>query len=143
MRPPSTGDLIRLHLDSSYPLDEFCDQARLLVERDRIARCLALSLQSSVNTQHRGHHRLSVVPSTALALVEGKEVAYCGRTWNRVVPLVLVSSDYHPYTLVPAPTGNIIWLDPRTEESLLRTAITAGALQVVSPALQQLVSRAG
>lgn len=39
--------------------------------------------------------------------------------WNHVVPLILISVDYVPYSERPKPSGNIIFLDPYTETSFL------------------------
>lgn len=39
--------------------------------------------------------------------------------WEHAVPLVLVATDYHPYTSTPKPTGNISFIDPGTETTFL------------------------
>lgn len=39
--------------------------------------------------------------------------------WSSIVPLVLVRTDYAPFTSWPAPTGNVMMIDPYTERTLL------------------------
>lgn len=39
--------------------------------------------------------------------------------WDFDVPLVLVATDYAPYTGLPAPTGRVLYVDPSTETSYL------------------------
>jgi hypothetical protein len=49
--------------------------------------------------------------------------------WDLAVPLVLIVSDYQPYTHRPAPTGRIVWLDPSTEVTFLRALDTLGIIE--------------
>lgn len=51
--------------------------------------------------------------------------------WELDVPLVLMTSDYVPFTERPAPTGNIIWLDPTTELTYLRSLDRLGVLKLL------------
>lgn len=39
--------------------------------------------------------------------------------WSMDVPLVLVATNYAPYTDVPAPEGNVVFLNPHTEVTFL------------------------
>lgn len=54
--------------------------------------------------------------------------------WQAPVPLVLVSSFYAPAGQLPRPqatgVGEIIWIDPQTPESLLRSLHAAGWVTV-------------
>lgn len=50
--------------------------------------------------------------------------------WNQEVPLVLVASGYAPYTANPRPAGNIIWLDPFTDETFLESLSAAGIIDL-------------
>lgn len=43
------------------------------------------------------------------------------RDWQHAVPLVLIDTDYMPYTRRAAPTGRIIWLRPAIEGEYLRS----------------------
>lgn len=50
--------------------------------------------------------------------------------WDHpVLPLVLVVTDYAPWTGRIAPTGNIEWIDPHTDASLLRSLHSIGVLE--------------
>jgi hypothetical protein len=40
-------------------------------------------------------------------------------SWDHPVPLVLVGTDYAPYTTLPRPEGNVQWIDPYNETTLL------------------------
>ena len=42
------------------------------------------------------------------------------------MPLVLIETDYEPFTQRPLPTGNIAWLNPYTEETFLESLDVAG-----------------
>lgn len=50
--------------------------------------------------------------------------------WNHPVPLVCITSFYSPWADTPAPTGNIIWLDPTDETTLLETLHATGVIAV-------------
>lgn len=39
--------------------------------------------------------------------------------WEGAVPLVLVTTAYAPHTDAPRPGGNIVWIDPDTEQGYL------------------------
>lgn len=49
--------------------------------------------------------------------------------WSHVVPLVLISTDYAPFTEVPAPEGNILWVNPYTETTFLDTLTQLGVIE--------------
>lgn len=48
--------------------------------------------------------------------------------WTESLPLVLVSTDYHPFTSRVAPTGEVVLLDPATELSYLLTLHSLGLI---------------
>jgi hypothetical protein len=45
-------------------------------------------------------------------------------------PLVLVATDYAPYTTAPRPHGNVLMLDPHTETTWLDSLATLGLIQM-------------
>jgi hypothetical protein len=49
--------------------------------------------------------------------------------WDLAAPLVLITTDYEPYTDRPAPNGRIVWLDPSTEVSFVRALHTLGIVE--------------
>lgn len=51
-------------------------------------------------------------------------------TWDLgSVPLVLVATDYEPYTERVAPTGNVLWIDPSDEVAFLHSLTNLGVIQ--------------
>lgn len=50
-------------------------------------------------------------------------------TWEHVVPLVLVATDYLPYTDRPAPKGNVRWIDPHDEFTFLDSLSKLGLME--------------
>lgn len=57
--------------------------------------------------------------------------------WGAPVPLIALRSDYAPFTHLPAPTGNVRFLDPSNETTLIDSLVEAGIgqLMVNYPAL--------
>lgn len=49
-------------------------------------------------------------------------------SWQHPVHLFLVSTDYAPYTQVPAPAGNVAWIDPGDERKFLGSLSDAGVI---------------
>ena len=45
------------------------------------------------------------------------------------VPLVVIATDYQPYTDRLAPNGRIVWLDPSTEVTFLRALDSLGIIE--------------
>lgn len=50
-------------------------------------------------------------------------------TWEGRTPLVLIATDYAPYTARPCPSGNIVLLDPCTETSFLLSLDVLGLVK--------------
>lgn len=50
-------------------------------------------------------------------------------SWDHVVPLVLVATDYLPYTDRPAPKGNVRWIDPHDERTFLDSLSKLGLME--------------
>lgn len=46
--------------------------------------------------------------------------------WTSPVALVLIRTDYEPFTESPLPRGNVMWVDPSTELTFLQTLADAG-----------------
>ena len=49
--------------------------------------------------------------------------------WDGPVPLILLATDYAPFTDRPQPTGNVVYLDPSTEVSFLVSLDTLGLVK--------------
>lgn len=67
----------------------------------------------------------------AIALEDKKSpVGTEGKWRNTEVPLVVMAAHYEPYTCLPAPTGNIISIDPFTELTLLESLSDAKFIEL-------------
>ncbi|MBG0738879.1 hypothetical protein IV500_05515 [Paeniglutamicibacter antarcticus] len=49
---------------------------------------------------------------------------------NKDVPLVLVATEYAPYSTATKPTGNVLWVDPFTETTFLSTLSELGLVEL-------------
>lgn len=52
--------------------------------------------------------------------------------WDGPVPLVLIATDYAPFTGRPSPTGNVVFLDPSTELSFMVSLDTLGLVKFMA-----------
>lgn len=50
--------------------------------------------------------------------------------WKGAVPLVLVASNYAPYTGSAKPAGNVMWIDPYTETTFLEGLDSLGIAEL-------------
>lgn len=65
-------------------------------------------------------------------LMDPRETAIpAGDSWSHKVPLVLVRSFFDPYSDPKPPTGNILWIDPTDDLTLLDSMSDAGFITVV------------
>jgi len=57
---------------------------------------------------------------TLTTMLGGKTVVFTGEQWpEQSVPLYLIATDYAPFTDVPRPAGNVVYLDPSMETAYL------------------------
>ncbi len=57
---------------------------------------------------------------TLTTMLGGKTVVFTGEQWpEQSVPLYLIATDYVPFTDVPRPAGNVVYLDPSMETAYL------------------------
>ena len=49
-----------------------------------------------------------------------------GPSWDHRVPLVLLATDYEPFTTARRPSGNVVFVDPSTERAFLRSLADVG-----------------
>ncbi len=128
---------------------EFFDQGSdlALVRRYDDLVGYATGLQSEIVRTHieeRGFDPTSVSEEVLTALFAEKIVPFEGIsvsddpsnpavdvTWNLEVPLVLMTSDYLPFTDRMVPEGNIVWLDPTTELTYLRSLDRIGIMKLL------------
>ncbi|KQP63161.1 hypothetical protein [Nocardioides sp. Leaf285] len=48
--------------------------------------------------------------------------------WDHDVPLVLVATDYEPFTSEATPSGNVLWIDPSDELAFLESLSNLGLI---------------
>ena len=65
------------------------------------------------------------------ALLEERETVDPGVRWEHTVPLVLVTSLFAPYTETDQPIGNIAWVDPADDVTMLETLQGLGVIELL------------
>ncbi len=103
------------------------DEQAALIARYEAAVRFASGLQMD--------HLLQATPGTELSGYEletldlDKHCTPACEVWQSPVALVLVRTDYEPFTEQPAPDGNVVWINPATELTLLQTLASAGVIK--------------
>lgn len=107
------------------------DSDGALIARYEAAVAMAATIQTGLNRKavESGTLVLEQAGETVLtALHVEKTVPWEGMPdagfgdearWTHDVPLVLIATDYYPYTQRQKPTGNLAWIDPGTETTFL------------------------
>lgn len=72
-----------------------------------------------------------IVPFEGVPLSDDPANTDMDLSWNLEVPLVLMTSDYSPFTDRMVPDGNIVWLDPTTELTYLRSLDKIGVMKLL------------
>jgi hypothetical protein len=125
----SLGDLVAVLLGPSYADLSPDDQ---LAARIRYANSQQVWVQALMNANER-FDISSATPEEYAVLMGSRDTQPALPEWSSQVPLVLLTTGYEPHTSVPQPQavgkGDIIWLDPVSEESLLTTLHTVEAIQ--------------
>lgn len=67
--------------------------------------------------------------STLTALLADKTIPCSHTEWRFPVPLVLIDTDYTPFTPRPRPEGRVIYLRPAQEHDYLASLAEAGLIQ--------------
>jgi len=62
-------------------------------------------------------------------MLTAKRTPYTGSVWRYSVPLVLIDTDYQPFTTHPRPYGRVIYLRPAQEYDYLASLAEAGLVQ--------------
>lgn len=73
---------------------------------------------------------VEVDDETLTTMLQERSIPFSGPSWTFPVPLVLLVTDYTPYTTIPAPQGNLVWLDPSTELTYLQSLDRVGAVKL-------------
>lgn len=65
---------------------------------------------------------------TALFTTRDEVITVPGDTWESAIPLLLIATDYAPYTDRVKPVGNVKFVDPLNERTFLGSLSDIGAL---------------
>ena len=118
------GELLTLLIDGYAELED--DEARL---RARIQYAVDVSVPLQAEAAAEGD-LASCTGEQHAVLLAPRDVPPSVTEWDAPVPLVLVTSFYSPAGPLPRPApaglGEIIWIDPQTEQSLLTSLYDAG-----------------
>lgn len=120
-------------LDAGYPrtgsdIERLLARSRAAIWYARVAQGLALADSSTLGAYaphafDAEHARIAFEDKAAAVSITAP--------WTATVPLMLVASHYAPYTSLPRPAGNVVLIDPYTEESFAASLQQAGILQLV------------
>ncbi|MCT2222491.1 hypothetical protein [Microbacterium paraoxydans] len=101
------------------------DDQRLLL-RARFLAEHANAVQATILADVAHHYDLDEDALTVLLHDRVREAVAFDR-WDSDIPLILISTGYTPFTDRPRPVGDsIVWLDPSTETSFLRSISSIG-----------------
>lgn len=106
-----------------------------LVRRYEVLVMLANAAQQQFVTAAAEYDRvvLADLDEDALtALFCERSEPFTGTEWHQKVPLILVETDYAPYTERPRPSGRIVWVSPETEVTFLRSLETLGVIHALA-----------
>lgn len=121
--------------------EDFAGDAEALVARYTHAVGVATALQADLAAQARHAGRFSPADESEdvlSALFTEKNRPFTGITgadgehtveWTHDVPLVLIESDYHPFTKRRTPTGKVVWLRPGLETTYLQSLADVGLVE--------------
>lgn len=124
----SVSDLLGLVVSSYDAID---DDDEAFMARYYAAREIAGEVQAVVNAQAIDSPARPdlTAPECDVLWAEKDQPAPVGH-WDGPAPLVLVRTDYSPFTDVAAPTGAILWIDPSDERSMVESMQQAGYVQL-------------
>lgn len=128
----SLTDLVCVLIED-YPV-EGTDQDRL-ISRARAASRFAATVQGARIAERSAlgayePHGMSRDEVSIAFEDKSSAVSTEGKWRNKEVPLVLVASHYEPYTCLAKPTGNVAYIDPFTELTLLESLRGCGLIEL-------------
>lgn len=107
------------------------DQATILRHNYMIQVASILQARVLAHEVFRKGYQLDDDPDhdAVAVLLTDRNVFVSIEEWNHQVPLVMLRTDYEPYTAEQLPTGNLIWLDPSDEMKFLATLNDAAVIE--------------
>lgn len=135
----TAGELLSVLIDD-YPVPGDDSEDLMLVDAIRIdyGVRLAQGLQESwlaTAVTERGLDISRVEETVVDAWFRSKSIGVDlgGEPWAEAVPLVCLDMAYAPFTDVPAPTGEVVWVRVRTETDLLESMDALGLIVALRP----------
>ena len=80
-------------------------------------------------TEHGDFDAATADEATLTALLTDKTAPYAEPVWRQRVPLVLIDTDYQPFTKRPRPDGRVVYLRPAQEHDYLTSLAEAGLIE--------------
>jgi len=115
---------------SGTPSDADHDEALWLRYGQAVATAALIQQRILAAAVTNGDFDPAAAPEDALtALLGDKTDVFTGEQWRWNVLLVLIATDYAPFTDVPRPTGRVAYLDPNTETTYLTSLHEAGLVR--------------
>lgn len=114
----------------AFPLTEQGDEDALIARYEH-ALMVAATAQGALVQDAIVGERFSIDTASEdvlTALFQDRLIPFEERTWDQPVALVLIATDYAPFTSRPRPEGLVIWLDPSVETAYLRSLDTIGMI---------------
>jgi len=112
------------------PSDADHDEALWLRYSQAVATAALVQQHILAAAVTNGDFDSAAVPEDALtALLGDKTDVFTGEQWRWNVLLVLISTDYAPFTQRPKPAGRVAYLDPSTETTYLTSLHEAGLVR--------------
>jgi hypothetical protein len=139
----SAGELVAVSIPAYAEIpdtDEGHDEA--LVARYEHLVTLAASMQDSLIAQALESDRVDLSDAgedILTALFADRATPFEGiltpkggvdLDWQFEIPLVLVATDYTPFTERELPTGRVVWVDPSTEVTFLNSLKELGVIEM-------------
>lgn len=109
------------------------DPEVLFLMRLEQAIVIATAVQESIVAAAVQHHDLDETTEEDVwtALLAERETVDPGVRWEHRVPLVLVTSLFAPYSEKDQPIGNIAWVDPTDDVTMLESLQGLGVLELL------------
>ncbi|MGP5672865.1 hypothetical protein [Brachybacterium alimentarium] len=131
IRADRNDELLAAVIGAEY-LEE-SDPEVLFLMRLEHALVIATAVQESIVAAavQRGDLDETTEEDVWTALLAERETVDPGVRWEHRVPLVLVTSLFAPYAEKDQPIGNIAWVDPTDDLSMLETLQDLGVIELL------------
>lgn len=130
IRVARNDELLAALIGPGYLEEE--DPEVLFLMRLEQAIVVATAVQESIVAAAVQRHGLDEATDEDVwtALLAERETADRGVRWEHLVPLVLVTDLFAPYTDRDQPIGNIAWIDPTDDVTMLETLNSLGVIEL-------------